>query len=311
LQTDGTGNAVLEPCPGRKHLISHFRDEGNVNRIFGHDMKKYAFVSYSHRDADAVMPIVNALMDRGFNIWIDRVQLHPGVDWSASISEALRDAKILLWFAGRNTGSSSWMYEELRAMIRTGEDVVIIPVLVDGADPNELPAFLKTRQWVDAREGREPAIEQLYHALNDYLGPPAESSQTPTQRNKGYVFISYSVEDIEFLDELKRFLKKKEYGYWDFHESKRDYQTQFHLELESIIRDARAVLCIVTPSWKISRWAPREYLFTEDIRKPIFLLRAKPLEPTLLIAGSSYIDFVVDSDKAYAELDRELSTAGL
>lgn len=274
-------------------------------------MKKYAFASYSHRDADGVMPIVNTLMDRGFSIWIDRIQLQPGVDWSSSISDAVRDAKVLLWFAGRNTGSSSWMHEELSAMVRSGEDAIIIPILVDGADPAELPAFLHTRQWVDARDSRESAIEQLCIALAEYLGAPSKRPQTSATKNKGYVFISYSVEDAEFLEALKEFLKKKAYGYWDFHESKRDYQTQFHLELESIIRDSRAVLCVVTPSWKVSRWAPREYLFTEDIRKPIFLLRAKPLEPTLLIAGSSYIDFVTDRDKAFAELDRELSTAGL
>lgn len=67
----------------------------------------------------------------------------------------------------------------------------------------------------------------------------------------------------------------------------------------------------MTPAWKISRWAPREYLFTEDIRRPIFLLRAQPLEPTLLIAGSSYIDFVEDRERAFHELDRELASAGL
>ena len=290
----------------------------SIRRQFGNclismvlPMKMYAFTSYNHRDADAVLPIVKALMDRGFNIWIDRFELQPGVDWSSAISDAVRNAKILLWFAGRNTGSSSWMLEELNAMVRTGEDAIIIPILVDGADPKELPPFLLNRQWVDARDSHETAIEQICQALETYLGPSSGFSKTSKTKNQGYVFISYSVEDAEFLDELKGFLKKKAYGYWDFHESKRDYQTQFHLELESIIRDSRAVLCIVTPSWKVSRWAPREYLFTEDIRKPIFLLRAKPLEPTLLIAGSSYIDFVADRNKAFAELGRELSTAGL
>lgn len=227
------------------------------------------------------------------------------------MSNAVRDAKVLLWFAGRDTLSSSWIHEELSAMVRTGKDVIIIPILVNGVEPAELPVFLRPRQWVDVRDSRESAIEQLCAALVKYLGAPSKHPRTSETKKKGYFFSSYSVEDADFLEKLKEYLKKKAYGYWDFHESKRDYQTQFHLELESIIRDSRAVLCIVTPSWKVSRWTPREYLFAEDIRKPIFLLRAKPLEPTLLIAGSSYIDFVKNRNKAFAELDRELCSAEL
>ncbi|MDF1738661.1 MAG: toll/interleukin-1 receptor domain-containing protein [Verrucomicrobiales bacterium] len=273
---------------------------------------KYAFASYSHQDADSVMPLVESLLDRGFRIWIDRMQLVPGKDWSSEISGALGDARALLWFAGRHTSTSKWMQAEARAMVSAGEDQTIIPVLVKGAEPEELPLFLRNRQWVDARSDTEQAIGQLSEALVHYLGAPAEEpTEKVRAKNKGYVFISYSVEDAGFLDDLKEFLRTKGYGYWDFHENKRDYQAQFHLELESIIRDSRAMLCIVTPSWKHSRWAPREYLFTEDIRKPIFLLRAERMEPTLLIAGSSYIDFVDDRDGAFRELDRELATAGL
>lgn len=239
----------------------------------------------------------------------------PGEDWSESITDAVRDAKVLLWFAGRHTSSSSWMQEELNAITRSGEKAIVIPVLVEGAEPEELPLFLRSKQWVDARGNKAEAIAQLVNALEKYLGTPKEEKPEDIQErktlNKGYVFISYSIENKAFLEKLKAFLKSKEYGYWDFHESKRDYQAQFHLELESIIRDSRAVLCIITPAWKSSRWAPREYLFSEDIRKPIFLLKAERLEPTLLIAGSSYIDFIENEKLAFDELDRELTSAGL
>ncbi len=245
------------------------------------------------------------------------MELMPGEDWSSSITDAVRDAKVLLWFAGCHTTTSSWMQEELNSIIRSGEEAIVIPILVDGDEPNELPIFLRSRQWVDARNNVKEAIGILVIALEKYLGSPKVEKETPEDVrehktiNKGYVFISYSIENKGFLEKLKEFLKVKEYGYWDFHESIRDYQAQFHLELESIIRDSRAVLCIITPAWKSSRWAPREYLFSEDIRKPIFLLRAERLEPTLLIAGSSYIDFVEDEKLAFGELERELLSAGL
>lgn len=70
------------------------------------------------------------------------------------------------------------------------------------------------------------------------------------------------------------------------------------------------MLCIISPSWKRSKWTPREFLFAEEIGKPVFLLRAKKLEPTLLIAGLSYIDFSQDASTGYQELNRELISRG-
>ena len=273
----------------------------------------FAFASYSARDADSVLPIVEALHSRGFNVWIDRKELAPGVNWSNSIVDAVRDARVLLWFAGRGTSTSEWMTFELQSVLERGDSAaIVIPVLVAGAEPEKLPAIIRARQWLDARVEIATAIERLAAVLEEHLGKPREAeAHASTTQNKGYVFISYSVNDKTFLTELKSFLKSKAYGYWDFHENKRDYQAQFHLELEAVISDARAVLCVVTTSWKHSRWAPREYLFAEDIRKPTFLLRAEAMKPTLLIAGSSYIDFVGDRDFAFLELERELSSAGL
>ena len=85
---------------------------------------------------------------------------------------------------------------------------------------------------------------------------------------------------------------------------------QFHLELEGVIQGSEVMLCIVSPSWKRSKWTPREFLFAEEIGKPVFLLRAKKMEPTLLIAGLSYIDFTEDTYDAYQESDRELKRRG-
>jgi len=43
----------------------------------------------------------------------------------------------------------------------------------------------------------------------------------------------------------------------------------------------------------------------------VFLLRARQLEPTLVIAGVPYIDFAEDQNKGLSELDRELRRRGL
>jgi hypothetical protein len=53
-------------------------------------------------------------------------------------------------------------------------------------------------------------------------------------------------------------------------------------------------------------WAPREYFFSQEVGTPVFLLRAKPIAPTLAIAGYPYIDFIADLARGYEKLEREL-----
>ncbi len=107
------------------------------------------------------------------------------------------------------------------------------------------------------------------------------------------------------------FLERRGYGFWDYAKSDRDYHTQLFLELEMAIKEASAVLSILSPHWKRSKWTIREYLYAEEIGSPIFLLKAKEMEPTLVIAGIPYIDFVGNTESGLLKLDKELNRKGL
>lgn len=184
--------------------------------------ESFAFVSYSHKDAQEVLPIVDSLRMNGFSLWVDRLNLRAGSDWGSEVRRALTDASVLLWFAGKYSASSAWMETELTAMMqRDGSTAIVIPVLVDGAVPEQLPDSIRKFQWVDARNDIDSAIDQLAAALEQHLTRSSEERE-PQSLNKGYVFVSYSVSDRAFLEDLKTFLRGQSYGYWDFHESKRD-----------------------------------------------------------------------------------------
>lgn len=83
------------------------------------------------------------------------------------------------------------------------------------------------------------------------------------------------------------------------------------LELESIIREASATLSILSPDWKRSKWTPKEYMFSEEVGTPVFLLMARQMGPTLVTAGIPYIDFTKDEQRGFDKLDRELRRKGL
>lgn len=284
------------------------------------NQKPHVFISYPRIEAELADKIVEALEKAGIRTWRDVNDIKPGDNWVASIEKAIRNAGAFVYLAGKGPGQSHWMTRELETLFRNQiDETVLIPVVYGSSGFNLLPDVAKQFQGVDISENLDEGLHKIVERLSafapkQHLGGTFagdHSNSIPKKRIKGYAFISYATEDIDFLADLKEFLIESKYGFWDFHENKRNYELQFHLELEGVIRDSEAVLCVVSPDWKKSKWTPREFLFAEEIRKPIFLLRARNLEPTLLLAGSSYIDFVADKERGFHELRRELKAKGL
>jgi hypothetical protein len=47
--------------------------------------------------------------------------------------------------------------------------------------------------------------------------------------------------------------------------------SQLFLELESVIREASATLCVLSETWKRSQWTVKEFFFSTDVSAPIEL----------------------------------------
>jgi hypothetical protein len=268
----------------------------------------YAFISYARRDYTFVDKLAIDLQQEGIRVWRDIDQIKPGQQWQHAIVDALTNAVALLYISSRQSRGSEWMETELLAFFRTGKKV--IPLIIDNDGEKALPNELRQFQWIDFRESYDDALRTLLSVF-----PKSVKSDTavitPTKQSKGYVFISYSEEDSDFVEQLKGFLSKHKYGYWDYSESDRNYHTQFVRELESVITDASATLSVLSESWKVSKWTIREYFYSEEIGTPVFLLRAKKMSPSLAVAGSPYIDFVLNVDSGFQKLYNELKRKGL
>lgn len=164
-------------------------------------------------------------------------------------------------------------------------------------------------QWVDFRSGYDDALRRLLTALHSFRSE--RSFPTGQKKSKGYVFLSYAEEDAIFVDDLKAFLAKRGYSYWDYRESDRDYHQDLYLELEGVIAEAAAMLSFLSPDWKKSRTAVKEYHFSTEVGIPVFLLKVRDPGPTLVIAGLPYIDFTRDHPSGFDRLEKELSRKGL
>jgi TIR domain len=269
---------------------------------------RYIFVSYARLDKPFVDRLTSDLAKAGVPLWRDVDEIEPGTNWPQQISTAVSRAVGLIYVSSRNSVLSPWIEKELQEMIaKSGQ---VFPIVLDNEGAENMPSSLKEIQWVDFREDYNASIAKLRESISRLtdLGAPREQATT---QSRGYVFLSYTDADNDFVEELRRYLKKRGYAYWDYSESDRDYHGQLFLELENVIQEAAATLSILSPSWKHSEWAVKEYMFSSEVGTPVFLLQAKKIGPTLVIAGVPYIDFVQDRVSGFKKLDRELNRKGL
>lgn len=272
----------------------------------------HVYISYFFKDKAFSDDLVAALHQAGIQTWRDVDAILPGQDWAAANQRAIQAANAMLIVISKGVAFSEAYpkADYLRAEIieARNRSFPVLALLIDDSALQTAPKL--NIPWLDFRTVNEESIRKLVTAL-----PPSVRENAPLQqeapKSRGYVFISYAEEDTEFVMKLREFLKHHGYGYWDYQDSDRNYQTQLFLELEEIIHGAAATISVLSPDWKRSKWAAKEYLFSEEVGTPVFLLMAREMGPTLVTAGIAYIDFTRDEAQGFSKLDRELRRKGL
>jgi TIR domain len=259
------------------------------------------FISYSNEDQNFVFRLKNDLNQKGINTWVDVEQINPGALWIDEMKIGIEKSGLIILVLG-----DGYRYSRLAIHEAKTKGKKIIPIKINVKTNQRILHFIDDKKAIDFSNNYENALRLLLEEIPDVFkySEPVKANKILT---KGYVFISFCDEDAKFVIELREFLKSQKFAYWDYEEGERNYHTQFFLELESVIEESAAVLSIISPSWKSSRWSTREYFYSEEIGKPVFLLRAKETTPILAISGQPYIDFVSNSDLGFKKLEKELS----
>lgn len=278
----------------------------------------YLFVSYSRWDRKenpVIDRLLNDLRTAGVNLWLVPDDVPPGADWKQAKPEGLKGADGVLFLFGRPLSKTKLIADELQTAKESGLPIYV--VVINERGMRELPEhadLFKGMTILSVRNDYDASLRKLIDTLpasdkREVIRAVNEVAIKPQSR--GYIFISYTEEDTPFVERLRSFLAEKGYGYWDYQDSDRNYHTQLFLELEDVIENASATLSVLSPDWKKSPWTAKEYLFSEQVGTPVFLLMARMMEPTLVIAGVPYIDFTTNEAKGFERLDRELRRKGL
>jgi formylglycine-generating enzyme required for sulfatase activity len=78
--------------------------------------KPYIFISYAHKDADAVYPIITALSKRGWRIWYDE-GIDPGTEFFMTIEQSLMKSDQVLVFMSPQAVESQNVRQEIHLAI--------------------------------------------------------------------------------------------------------------------------------------------------------------------------------------------------
>jgi hypothetical protein len=281
-------------------------------------MSHDVFISYSSQDRSIADAACAAMEARRIRCWIAPRDILPGTEYGGSIVRAIRECRAMVLIFSGHANESPHIRREVELALSKGKFLVIVNI--ENVHPSPALAFyIGHIQGIDAvTEPFDKVLPQIVQAVSELLpfeerAPQVIRTVTPEAKAKGYVFISYSKSDVDFVEQLKGILKRRGYAYWDYSESERDYHNALYRELEEKIEHAAAFMCVVTDSWRETEWPAAEYLYAREAKVPVFVIQAKRLSRPvpIIINQQTRIDMATDFEKGSAVLEHELDKKGL
>lgn len=126
------------------------------------------FISYVSEDRQYAEKLHSALIENGFEPWMDKKDLLPGQDWDFQIRTALNKANfIIILLSSTSVTKRSYIQREFRIALeyyqeKLDSDIYIIPVKIDKC---EIPDKLAKFQWVeyDSVDSIDKIIKAIEH----------------------------------------------------------------------------------------------------------------------------------------------------
>ena len=227
------------------------------------------FLSYATEDRERGRLVYSALADHGWSVFWDRA-IPPGKTWRLFLEEQLARARAILVLWTVASVESSWVVEEAEEGKRRQ---MLIPVLLDSV---RVPVSFRTIQSADlsgwSGDPNDPRLLSLIQDIEHIIGSPPTKAVVPKEPiiRPGNVFISYSREDNDYVQNLIGFLRNSGLSAWA--DDRIDYGDLWWRTIVANIRSCIAIVVVMTPNSEHSKWVEREVMFADNLGKPIFPL---------------------------------------
>ena len=144
------------------------------------------FLAHASEDKAQIRTLYADLKARGFDPWLDEIDLVPGQIWKVEIPKAIGRAGVFLaCLSSRSVGKVGFVQNEFRIALsalgaRPSGTIFLIPVRLDECDiPDlqipDLGLSLRDIQWVDLWQ--EGAFDRLFRAIESALDKPNEAQR--------------------------------------------------------------------------------------------------------------------------------------
>ena len=124
------------------------------------------FISYAHRDASLIQPLINALADKDYSVWRDK-DIVVGKAWSEQIADAIKRCAYKGFYIvviTQESINSLWVEEEFSYALSL--DALIIPIVVGQPDiPPNIQFLMAEKRFFSV----ESPTEKNYKKVIDYM----------------------------------------------------------------------------------------------------------------------------------------------
>ena len=156
---------------------------------------EHVFTSYSSRDRETVVSIVNKLSDAGLRVWLDRQEIKAGSAWSAQIVEAIDTCPAFLLMLSPNSAASPEVHQEIY-LSHENRRAMYIVMLESVKIPNEIRYQLAGKQILSVeRVGLDNVITELIETIKEYVAL-FEPVEPPENRQVELVIQGINLKDL-------------------------------------------------------------------------------------------------------------------
>ncbi len=137
------------------------------------------FVSYATADRKKALSVCQELERKGARCWIACRDVAPGENYQEAIVRSLRSANVILLVFSAAANGSNEIKKELSLASRF--EIPVIALRIEEVEPSDAFAYeLSTRQWIDAFDGWERAIDLLARRVSELAPGGLSAADLPT-----------------------------------------------------------------------------------------------------------------------------------
>lgn len=89
--------------------------------------RPFLFISYAHRQSEAVIRTIRILHDKNYRLWYDE-GIPAGSDWPANIAEHMQSCERVIFFLSARSMESQNCYSEMRTAFRLKKPILVVPL---------------------------------------------------------------------------------------------------------------------------------------------------------------------------------------